>query len=162
MHNFSRFEEVKDEVEPPKPAKRAREADEKAEKPSKAEKKKNKKLKKDNGEAVPVGNEEAKTKPAEEKAEKKREKKEGKADKEGKQTQELKGGLKVEDSVTGTGPQAKKGDKLQMRYIGKLQGGKVFDKSVKGGPVSDYHGTLLTGVGFILLASSNLPWEPVK
>jgi len=134
----NRFEEVQDEAEAPKPAKRPRETDEKEEKLTKAEKKKNKKLKKENGEAVPVGKEETKAKSAEEKAEKKQgkkqEKKEGKANKEEKQFKELKGGLKVKDDTTGTGPQAKKGDKLQMRYVGKLQNGKVFDKNVKGKP----------------------------
>lgn len=146
-HNFSRFEEVQDEAvqdeaeEPPKPAKRPREVDEKEGKPTKAEKKKNKKLKKDNGEAVPVGDEETKSKTADEKAEKKAEKKHekkgGKAEKEGKHFKELKGGLKVKDDSTGTGPQAKKGDKLQMRYIGKLLDGKIFDKNTKGKPVGD-------------------------
>lgn len=36
-------------------------------------------------------------------------------------------GIKVEDKKAGSGPAAKKGDKLQMRYIGKLQNGSVFD-----------------------------------
>lgn len=35
--------------------------------------------------------------------------------------------VKIEDKKTGSGPAAKNGDKLSMRYIGKLQNGKVFD-----------------------------------
>jgi FK506-binding nuclear protein len=31
----------------------------------------------------------------------------------------------------------KKGNKVLMRYIGKLPDGKVFDKNVKGKPVCD-------------------------
>jgi FK506-binding nuclear protein len=37
------------------------------------------------------------------------------------------GGVMVDDKKTGTGPAAKKGDKVGMRYIGKLKDGKVFD-----------------------------------
>ncbi|KXN85346.1 hypothetical protein AN958_11446, partial [Leucoagaricus sp. SymC.cos] len=48
----------------------------------------------------------------------------------------LPGGLKIQDATIGTGPQAKKGDKLQMRYVGKLPNGKVFDKNTKGKPFS--------------------------
>lgn len=36
-------------------------------------------------------------------------------------------GIKIDDKKLGTGPVAKKGDKVGMRYIGKLQDGKVFD-----------------------------------
>lgn len=36
-------------------------------------------------------------------------------------------GVMVDDKRTGTGPAAKKGDKVGMRYIGKLKDGKVFD-----------------------------------
>jgi len=52
------------------------------------------------------------------------------------QVKELPGGLKYQDATIGTGPRAKTGDKLQMRYIGKLTNGKVFDKNTKGKPVS--------------------------
>ena len=98
---------------------------------SKAEKKKNKKQKAEGGVAVPAG---------EESSEKKEEKKEEK-EKKGKKvadepkTKELPGGIKIKDSKVGTGPQAKKGNTVLMRYIGKLQNGKVFDKNVKGKPV---------------------------
>lgn len=36
-------------------------------------------------------------------------------------------GVKVEDKKLGKGAAAKKGDKVSMRYIGKLENGKVFD-----------------------------------
>jgi FK506-binding nuclear protein len=36
-------------------------------------------------------------------------------------------GITVDDKKTGTGPAAKKGDRVGMRYIGKLKDGKVFD-----------------------------------
>ena len=36
-------------------------------------------------------------------------------------------GVKIDDKKLGSGPAAKKGDKVGMRYIGKLQDGKVFD-----------------------------------
>jgi FK506-binding nuclear protein len=36
-------------------------------------------------------------------------------------------GVKVDDKKLGTGPAAKKGDRVGMRYIGKLTDGKVFD-----------------------------------
>ncbi|KAH8587372.1 hypothetical protein B0O99DRAFT_641947 [Bisporella sp. PMI_857] len=43
-------------------------------------------------------------------------------------------GVTVDDKKIGTGPAAKKGDKLEMRYIGKLKDGKVFDSNKKGKP----------------------------
>ena len=36
-------------------------------------------------------------------------------------------GVKIDDKKLGSGPAAKKGDKVTMRYIGKLDDGKVFD-----------------------------------
>ena len=36
-------------------------------------------------------------------------------------------GVKIDDRKLGKGPAAKKGDQVGMRYIGKLQDGKVFD-----------------------------------
>jgi len=36
-------------------------------------------------------------------------------------------GVKIDDRNPGTGPTAKKGSKVEMRYIGKLENGKVFD-----------------------------------
>ncbi|KAG0638333.1 hypothetical protein HOY80DRAFT_906485 [Tuber brumale] len=43
-------------------------------------------------------------------------------------------GVTVMDSRVGTGVTAKKGSKLCMRYIGKLEDGKVFDRNTKGKP----------------------------
>lgn len=43
-------------------------------------------------------------------------------------------GVKIEDHKVGSGPEAKKGQKVSMRYIGKLTDGKVFDSNKKGKP----------------------------
>ncbi|PWW73365.1 hypothetical protein C7212DRAFT_355219 [Tuber magnatum] len=43
-------------------------------------------------------------------------------------------GVTVMDSKVGTGTTAKKGSKLYMRYIGKLENGKVFGSNTKGKP----------------------------
>ncbi|KAF3928228.1 hypothetical protein AA313_de0207170 [Arthrobotrys entomopaga] len=43
-------------------------------------------------------------------------------------------GVKIEDHKLGTGPEAKKGQKVSMRYIGKLTNGKIFDSNKKGKP----------------------------
>ena len=51
-------------------------------------------------------------------------------------TKELAGGIKIKDTKVGSGPQAKKGNNVAMRYIGKLENGKVFDSNTKGKPVS--------------------------
>lgn len=45
-------------------------------------------------------------------------------------------GVKIDDKKLGTGPAAKKGDRVGMRYIGKLKDGKVFDSNKKGKPFS--------------------------
>jgi FK506-binding nuclear protein len=49
---------------------------------------------------------------------------------------ELEGGVKYYDSVVGTGKTAKSGARVSMRYIGKLDNGKIFDQNTKGKPVS--------------------------
>ncbi|OCH86119.1 hypothetical protein OBBRIDRAFT_761840 [Obba rivulosa] len=144
----SRFEEVNEEETAPKKdasKKRPRESDameadeEGEEKLSKTQRKKlSKKLKAEGGKAVPAEAEakpEAKANGAPAKDEKKgkdaKKKDEGKAE-----LRELQGGVKVKDHKVGTGPQAKKGDTVSMRYVGKLtnQSGKVFDKNTKGAP----------------------------
>lgn len=113
--------------------------------PSKAEKKKLKKLKAADGEAVSVAVEaDVKAKKAEEiieskdqkKDKKKKEKKEKSEDSTPLKTQELAGGVKALDKTIGTGPEAKKGDTVSMRYVGKLEDGNVFDSNMKGKPVS--------------------------
>ncbi|TFY64101.1 hypothetical protein EVJ58_g2850 [Rhodofomes roseus] len=145
----NRFEEVADDEPAAKPAskKRPRESDAIAtdvdeEKLSKSQRKKLKKLKAEGGQAVTTAEE---TTPADtngasgpEKAEKKgkkekKEKKEKEKSDKGKE-QELSGGIKTVDSKVGDGPKAKNGDTLSMRYIGKLQSGKVFDENKKGAP----------------------------
>jgi FK506-binding nuclear protein len=45
-------------------------------------------------------------------------------------------GVKIDDKKLGSGPAAKKGDRVGMRYIGKLVDGKVFDSNKKGKPFS--------------------------
>ena len=46
----------------------------------------------------------------------------------------LPSGLVMEDFKVGTGPKAKKGKKVSVRYIGKLANGKTFDSNTKGAP----------------------------
>lgn len=53
---------------------------------------------------------------------------------------ELAGGTKTKDTKVGTGPMAKKGNTVSMRYIGKLQNGKVFDSNTKGKPFTFHLG----------------------
>ncbi|POV97039.1 hypothetical protein PSHT_14795, partial [Puccinia striiformis] len=43
-------------------------------------------------------------------------------------------GLKIVDSKVGSGADAKAGQSVSMRYIGKLNNGKVFDSNTKGKP----------------------------
>lgn len=45
-------------------------------------------------------------------------------------------GVKIDDKKLGSGPAAKKGSRVGMRYIGKLKDGKVFDSNKKGKPFS--------------------------
>ncbi|USW56048.1 Putative FKBP-type peptidyl-prolyl cis-trans isomerase domain, Nucleoplasmin-like protein [Septoria linicola] len=46
-------------------------------------------------------------------------------------------GVKIDDRKVGSGPAAKSGDRVGMRYIGKLEkDGKVFDSNKKGKPFS--------------------------
>lgn len=158
---FSRFGEVHDEEESPKNLKRPRgdamDVDEHEQGLSKSQKKKlAKKLKGADGQAAPAPEPEQKV---EEKKAEKKEKKKDKAEKkeksekrdgekkkaskeagekkdEGEKGQRtLDGGVKVRDAKIGSGKMAKKGDKLQIRYIGKLLDGNVFDKNTKGKPV---------------------------
>lgn len=46
----------------------------------------------------------------------------------------MEGGIVIEDRTIGDGPQAKRGARVGMRYIGKLKNGKVFDKNTSGKP----------------------------
>ncbi|GAA6017176.1 hypothetical protein JCM11491_001844 [Sporobolomyces phaffii] len=98
---------------------------------------KKKLLKAKNGEAVPAPAAAAAASPAAKKEEKKEEKKvEKKAAAAGPKTQTLAGGLEITDAKVGTGASAKSGSKVGMRYIGKLENGKVFDQNTKGSPLT--------------------------
>jgi len=46
----------------------------------------------------------------------------------------------VQDAKIGTGPMAKKGNTVRMRYVGKLTDGTVFDKNVSGKPFTFHLG----------------------
>ena len=115
---------------------------------SKKQKKKlNKKLKNETGEAVAVtttikevtsevGSPDGKK----DKKEDKKDKKNKEAKKDGKSSgkpekQTLPSGLVIEDHKKGGGKAAKNGSTIGMRYIGKLENGKVFDSNTKGKPV---------------------------
>jgi len=123
----SRFEEIEEKA---KPSKRPRESDaiDTDVPKSKAEKKANKKLKNEEGKAVPTAAAD------EEKKEKKKEKKEQKADGANGSAEYERDGIKIKDVKVGTGPMAKKGNTVSMRYIGKLPNGKEFDRNTKGKP----------------------------
>ncbi|KAL7273141.1 peptidylprolyl isomerase fpr3 [Rhizina undulata] len=69
-------------------------------------------------------------KPAEKSAEKPTEKATEKAAE--KPTKRVVQGVTIDDKKIGSGPAAKSGNRLSMRYIGKLQNGKVFDQNTKG------------------------------
>lgn len=62
-------------------------------------------------------------------------------------TQVLEGGIIIEDHKVGDGKPAKKGNKIGMRYIGKLKNGKVFDKNTNGRPFNFKlgHGEVIKG-----------------
>lgn len=93
-------------------------------------------MKAEGGKAVPTGAEESEVKEEKKEKKSKEEKKEKKEKAPVKETKELSGGVKVQDHKVGSGPQAKAGDMVSMRYVGKLQNGKVFDSNTKGAPVS--------------------------
>src|SRR6267154_1551060 len=152
-----RFEEVPSdhEAETSKSGKRRRASDTVEHEPVAGDKtsKKAKKLKAENGAAVPVSADagaeaQKKGEKKDKKAKKGVESKEGDSKKEAgkggdvKQNQgdkgamrELPNGLKILDAKMGDGPQAKSGNKVNMRYIGKLQDGTIFDSNTRGKPV---------------------------
>ncbi|KAI9463617.1 hypothetical protein BJY52DRAFT_1252626 [Lactarius psammicola] len=154
--DVGRFEEVvsEEEAEVEKSAKRPREStttEQDAPTSEKLSKKAAKKLKAENGAAVPAPTGADGEAPKKGKKEKKA-KKGGDAkeshpktgedkESESKQKQgdeggmrELSGGLKIKDAKLGEGPQAKKGARVSMRYVGKLSNGKIFDSNTKGKP----------------------------
>ncbi|KAL0578761.1 peptidylprolyl isomerase fpr3 [Marasmius crinis-equi] len=129
----SRFEEVAEaEGNAAKSKKRARESDAAETKPASKAEKKNKKQKLEGAQQDKSASPEKGDKNEAEKKGKKEKK-----DQAGKQEaaeRELSGGLKVKDAKVGTGPGAKNGQKIEMRYIGKLANGKQFDANTKGKP----------------------------
>jgi FK506-binding nuclear protein len=152
----SRFEEVDDEEEAAAAnKKRPRESDANEEdedaskKSSKAEKKKTKKMKGQDGSAVEAPASAAAPKEKGKEKEKPKEKKESAGE-----VKTLSAGTKVKDVVVGKGQQAKKGNILQIRYIGKLDNGKVFDSNTKGKPVCRFSSLFL----FLRLLSRATPY----
>jgi len=145
--DLSRFEEI-DNEKPAGGKKHARDDGDVSMVSNISDKKANKKLKSETGSAVPVSTEGAGGEKRKER--KKKEKKvEGveadapaatsspdkeKPTKKSGPLQELDGGLKFRDITVGTGKQAKAGNTVSMRYIGKLENGKVFDSNTKGKP----------------------------
>ncbi|KIJ49711.1 hypothetical protein M422DRAFT_777627 [Sphaerobolus stellatus SS14] len=146
----SRFEEVDEETPAAKSAaKRPRDSTAMETDAPAAGEKATKKQKAENGSAVLVTSDEAKP---ESKKEKKKKEKKAKADgtaassspskedaeknpkAEASPLKELSGGLKYRDVKVGSGKQAKAGNTVSMRYIGKLTSGKIFDSNTKGKP----------------------------
>lgn len=127
---------------------------------SKSEKKRLKKLKKNDGEAVAVdaGTPEVKKEPAQVNGDSEKKvqfaknlvqgptpsatpptKSESKPASDGKDKSTSLGvkevqGVSIDDRKLGNGPAAKKGSRLEMRYIGKLDNGSVFDSNKSGKP----------------------------
>ncbi|KAH8922391.1 hypothetical protein BT69DRAFT_1243173 [Atractiella rhizophila] len=89
-----------------------------------------KKLKAEGGEAAapPAGAAKAATNGGEKKDGGKKNKNKGESEK------TLPSGLKIIDSKEGDGEPARKGKMIHVRYIGKLDNGKVFDKNTAGEP----------------------------
>lgn len=136
----AKIEELVEEEEQKKSKKRASEAKEvkeskkaKTEQPTKAEKaaesskaKKEKKEKKDKKVQFTKELEQGPTPAEPKKDDKPKDKKFP--------TKTLLGGVITEDRKTGSGSGAKSGNKVGIRYIGKLKNGKVFDKNTSGKP----------------------------
>ena len=96
-----------------------------------------KKMKAESGEAAPPAASERKKQKKENAAEGEKKEQKEKKSKDGKtgKTEVTASGLKIKDVTLGKGKPAKKGDLVSMRYIGKLENGKVFDSNTKGKPV---------------------------
>ncbi|OLL22618.1 FK506-binding protein 4 [Neolecta irregularis DAH-3] len=108
-----------------------------SEEPKKLSKKEKKKLKMNNGTAVPAGEPKNGVTDVQDTPDTAAAKKNVTFSKETKTAIEPKkheGGVVTEDQKIGKGPQCKAGQKIGMRYIGKLQNGKVFDSNTKGKP----------------------------
>jgi len=108
-----------------------------SEEPKKLSKKEKKKLKANNGTAVPAVEQTNGVTAVEDTPESAAAKKSVTFAKETKaaiEPKKLEGGVVIEDQKLGKGPQCKANQKIGMRYIGKLQNGKVFDSNTKGKP----------------------------
>merc|ERR1712087_1036289 len=55
-----------------------------------------------------------------------------KKNKKGKKQEVNKNGIKFKQLKTGTGPSAKKGDKVKVYYVGQTEDKEVFDKAITG------------------------------
>lgn len=134
--NDNRFEEIDEAVHgSPKNLKRVRDSDAgEADKLSKKQKAESGKAVKPD--AAEVGEKKEKKKEKKEKKKDATEKADGqKPEKKTPVEREVAGGVKIKDTKIGTGPAVKKGSTVFMRYIGKLQNGKIFDQNTKGKPV---------------------------
>lgn len=127
-NNKKRAAEEEDEQETPAQAKKA------AKKAAKEDKKKVQ-FTKELEQGPTPSKKDTKAKKDESKSEPKAEKAKKEETKEKKfKTSTLLGGVVTEDRKTGSGALAKSGNKVGIRYIGKLKNGKVFDKNTSGKP----------------------------
>ncbi|KAJ7446178.1 hypothetical protein B0H11DRAFT_2085426 [Mycena galericulata] len=141
LDDDARFEEIDEAVHgSPKNLKRVRDSDaaegDKVPKKQKAES--GKAVKPD---AAEVGDKKEKKKDKKEKKKDAAEKADGqKPEKKAPVEREVAGGVRIKDTKIGTGPAVKKGSTVFMRYIGKLQSGKIFDQNTKGKPFTFHLG----------------------
>ncbi|KAG2199381.1 hypothetical protein INT47_001563 [Mucor saturninus] len=127
-------EPVKEETPTKKQKAEAKKAEAKKVEAKKAEAKKVEEPKKKEAKKVEAKKEEAKK--VEEPKKEEPKKKEAKKVEEKKKITKLPNGLIIEDVKVGEGASCKSGQRVGMRYIGKLTSGKVFDKNVSGKPFS--------------------------
>ncbi|KAJ3072219.1 peptidylprolyl isomerase fpr4, partial [Podochytrium sp. JEL0797] len=103
----------------------------------KKEEPKKKEAKKEEPKKKEAKKEEPKKKEAKKEEPKKKEaKKEEAAPKKESNKKTLSNGLVIEEIVVGNGPAAKNGQKVGVRYVGKLMNGKIFDSNNSGKPFS--------------------------
>ncbi|CAI4687339.1 CFF_collapsed_G0040800.mRNA.1.CDS.1 [Saccharomyces cerevisiae] len=119
-----RIEEVQEEDEEDNDGEEEEEEEEEQKKKKHEEKEEEKKAKKVKKVEFKKDLEEGPTKPKSKKEQ----------DKHKPKSKVLEGGIVIEDRTIGNGPQAKRGARVGMRYIGKLKNGKVFDKNTSGKP----------------------------
>lgn len=127
-------EPVKEETPTKKQKAEAKKAEAKKVEAKKVEEAKKEEPKKKEAKKVEAKKEEAKK--VEEPKKEEPKKKEAKKVEEKKKITKLPNGLIIEDVKVGEGASCKSGQRVGMRYIGKLTSGKVFDKNVSGKPFS--------------------------